>query len=191
MPKISDRRQIFVAVTGAQGVGKSTFCERLRSLIADSFGEPVVLLAGLGEQIRKQGLTVGANANDEAVAAIYAAHMSRERTAPNGIVILDRCAVDASAYIRALTHLPEAHRMMYHETSFLMSRRLSYVVHLAMTGIFEAIRVNHETEDFRKEVAREIPLIIQEYDLLGDELYAADEQSVQIAGEKIVELWQR
>lgn len=182
---------MLVAITGAQGVGKSTFCEKLRSLTADAIGEPVVLLAGLGEQIRKQGITVGTNANDESVAAIYAAHLYRERTAPAGVVILDRCAVDASAYVRALKHLPEAHRTMYFETSWLMSQRLSYVVHLKMTGIFEAIKVDHETEDFRKTVAREIPDIIKEYDLLSDELYAADEESVHTAVKKIIQLWQR
>ncbi|MCA0338868.1 MAG: AAA family ATPase [Proteobacteria bacterium] len=182
---------MFVAVTGAQGVGKSTFCEKLRSLTAESISEPVVLLAGLGEQIRSQGLIVGTNANDEAVAAIYAAHLFRERTAPKGIVILDRCAVDASAYVRALTSLPEAHRKMYNEISWLMSRRLSYVVHLKMTGIFEPIKVHHETEDFRKAVAREIPLIIEEYNLHADELYAADEPSLNVAVKKIVEAFQQ
>lgn len=191
MSKFSDRRQMFVAVTGAQGVGKSTFCEKLHSLTADSIGEPVALLAGLGEQIRQQGIIVGTNANDEAVAAIYAAHMHRERTAPSGIVILDRCAVDAYAYVTALKQLPKAHQAMYHEASWLMSQRLSYVVNLKMTGIFEATKVDHETEDFRKTVARQIPIIIQEYDLFSDELYAAAEKSVHIAVEKIIQLWQR
>ncbi|MCO7727050.1 ATP-binding protein [Brucella intermedia] len=190
MSKDISRKQLFVAVTGAQGVGKSTFCERLRLEVENLIGEPVALLAGLGEQVRSQGIVVGSEATEAGVAAIYAAHMLRERNAPPGIVILDRCAVDAAAYVRGLPSIPWAHRALYHETSWLMSRRLSYVAHLTRTGIFAPTQVVHETEDFRSTIAQSIPGIIQEFGLFSDDLYAADQDAVPVAVSKIIQLWQ-
>lgn len=183
-------RQVLVAVTGAQGVGKSTFCEKLAAATAKAVNAPVTLLDGLGDQMRAQGLTVGSSATEEVVAAIFAAHMSRERQSPPGVVILDRCAVDASAYVNALENLSPSHKAMYQEVTLMMSKRLSYVVHLEMTGIFLPIKVNHETEAFRNAVARSLPGIIESFQLNSDSFYAADVGAVEMAANRVAKIWE-
>ncbi|WP_017958719.1 AAA family ATPase [Rhizobium leguminosarum] len=189
MTEIVAARKLFVGVTGAQGVGKSTFCTRLADELTRISAVQVTLLNGLGEDIRRKGITVGSAARADAVAAIYCAHLARARAASNGIFIFDRCAVDALAYVRVLKNTGQVYARLYEEISWLMATQLDYVIHLQKQGIFEPINVTHETKEFRDEIAVEIPKIISDFNLKAAHVYAAEPGAVSEATYVLAELF--
>ena len=157
------RTRIFIGVTGAQGVGKSTFCMKLRNELVTRTSKDVALMDGLGAQIRALGFRVGSGSDTQSVAAVFAAHMLRERTAPAGFVILDRCAIDALAYVRSLDLNTDVERMMYEEIARCMVGGLTLAVHLQMSATFASGHAAHETLFLRGRIADAILKIIGEF----------------------------
>jgi predicted ATPase len=172
------RAVTFVGVTGAQGVGKSTFCTKLTAVLTGQTTENVALVDGLGAQIRALGYKVGIGADTQSVAAVFGAHMFRERTAPAGLVILDRCAIDALAYVRSLDVNTDIERMMYEEIARRMSERLALVVHLQMSATFADGHAAHESLILRHRIASAVPEIIREFAVPSISIDAADPESV-------------
>jgi thymidylate kinase len=166
----AERARFFVGVTGAQGVGKSTFCNALSRRIEQS-GLTCALLAGLGEAIRKDGYSLGAEAKENAVLAVMTAHLRRQREAPPGIVVLDRCPIDMLAYIRALS-LPSGElQSLGAELVSLFVSAAGAVVYLQMGPLFKNSRATHEPSPFRLSVDQHIQAILRE---MGGDVISVD-----------------
>lgn len=161
---LATRAPIFIAVTGAQGVGKSTFCTRLKALL-DKQGLQPTLLAGLGAALTAQGYVMGNKADERAVAAVVQEHLRREREAPNGIVLLDRCLVDMLAYKRTLDVTPSPLSEVYEEIVRAVAPRLKLVVFLEMGDCFKISDASHEDARFRERIDTEIQAVIGELGL--------------------------
>jgi predicted ATPase len=185
------REATFIGVTGAQGVGKSTFCAKLRSVLAERANANVALADGLGEQIRALGFQVGSGADAQSVAAVFGAHMLRERNAPAGLFILDRCAIDALAYVRSLGVNTAIEKKMYEEIARSMAERLALTVHLEMSATFAQGHAAHETLLLRGRVAEAVPEIIREFDIPTISVDAAALDSVDEVAAAVLRITRR
>lgn len=166
-----------VGVTGAQGVGKSSFCRKLVNALQES-GVNVSLLEGLGDSVRSLGIPVGSDSTSDSIAAIFASHLRREREAACNLNILDRCVVDALAYVRILKKTSPVQERMYEELSKSMARSLDLVIHLQLSTTFESTSANHETTSDRTAIARELPSVIRDLGLASLDIDAADRDAL-------------
>ena len=66
-----------IAVTGAQGVGKSTFCENLLLAIRQSLSCETHLMAGLGTRLADMGVPLGSQSTSSTIPAVFAAHLEK------------------------------------------------------------------------------------------------------------------
>ena len=177
-----------VGITGGQGVGKSTFAAGLRAWLTDAGQTDVTLVGGLGDRLRASGIPFGSAANAHSIAAIYCAHLERELALPVGIVILDRCCVDALCYVRALRVTDKSLDALYGMISRVMARRLALVIHLEMTGIFSTTNACHETPELRSAVAEDIGRVIAELNVEACTLRASHPQALDLAGGRVLAL---
>lgn len=179
-------RRLTIGITGAQGVGKSTFCEKLATALRQHMAAPISILPSIGEGLRRQGISYGSAATAESVLAIYAAHLERGREAPaGGIQLLDRCAVDALCYTRALGLNSAAEVRLLTEVSHAMAAELDFVVHLTMDGIFADSTASHETPELRRSVALEFEKALADLSRPHCSLYAAAPDAVAQAVSEI------
>lgn len=182
------RKSVLIAVTGAQGVGKSTFCRKLsEALTLSSTDIPVYLLDGLGQSVRSRGYDVGSLATAAGVGAVMEAHAARQRSMPIGYVVADRCGVDALAYVRHLGVLSKHEIETYEEQARVLIAPISLALHLITSQTF-AVGAAHETPELRAAVGAEIPLIIADFSLAVLSLDAAAPDSLARALDAIMDL---
>lgn len=177
---------IFIGVTGAQGVGKTSFCSQLLDSLNANGLDEVEYLSGLGEKVRRDHI-VGSESTAESIAAVYAEHLRRQGRAKSPLIILDRCAVDALAHVRVLNVSSPAMRDLYEEVSATMIRQLTLVIHLRCGPMFAKTSASHETPEFRAAIAREIPLIIDQYSRKSISIDASNRDAVRTAYAAIAE----
>ncbi len=169
-------RNLKIGVTGGQGVGKSTFCAKLHKALSARTSTPVSILPSIGEGLKRQGISYGSAASAESVLAIYTAHLERMRASSGiGIEILDRCAVDALCYTRALALNSATEQHLLTELSHLMAAQLDLVIYLRMEGIFTKSAATHETDELRRGVAAQFDQALSDLGRPFHSIYAADE----------------
>jgi predicted ATPase len=177
-----------VGITGGQGVGKTTFGSALLAQLREASGVESTLIAGLGEHLRTLNVPYGKEATARSIAAIYAAHLERELGKPTGIVLLDRCCVDALAYVRALRVTCDAESLLYDRVSRTMAVSLDLVIHLGMDGIFTTSDATHETPALRRAVADHVRNIIDEFGIANLAINAAADDALPRAVSSVLEL---
>lgn len=156
------RSKTLIGVTGAHGVGKTTLSARLAELLKGTKSGHALLLNGLGDAVRARGIEVGSSATDDGIAAIFAAHLNRERCAPSGIILLDRCAIDAIAYARYLTEKGSLRASLYEEIGQYQASHLSGIIHCSLSPFFKDKGKSHETLELREFVAQTVEgLVLQ------------------------------
>lgn len=155
--------RFLIGVTGAQGVGKSTFSKRLTELMTYDSSAPVRLIPStLSAEMARLGFTFGSFASSESVLAIYSYHLKRGRECAPGVSVLDRCVVDALAYVRCLKVTSNIETALLEDVSRLLFESLDFVVHLEMSGIFKISDATHENQQLREDVSRSIIQILSE-----------------------------
>jgi GTPase SAR1 family protein len=179
-------RRYLVAVTGAQGVGKSTFCRGLVKHLREAGRKDVQLLEGLGESVLAMGVPLGSASTPETIFAVWATHLEREYTAGDGLTILDRCVIDALAYTRVLAVSTPLQLRTLEKTAILASQHLALVVHLCLSPFFKARGGSHETTDHREKVASEIQLILDQLQVPRIDLEADDDGALNVATQTIL-----
>lgn len=158
---ISERIPFVVAVTGAQGVGKSTFCQSLTDELKKRGLTNACLLDGLGDRLRKMGVPLGIGSTPETIAAVFSAHLARESTIVTGPAVLDRCVVDALAYARRLSLSGSVFMSLYEGVAALSARRYGLIIELELSSFFrDREAAAHETTDLRRSIASEITLVL-------------------------------
>jgi hypothetical protein len=146
----------------------------------------VVLLEGLGQRVEALGIPVGSASTADSIAAVWTAHLEREEASNGGLVLLDRCIVDALAYTRSLAINTPVEVRLYEALARISAARLDFVVHLTLSEYFTEMSASHETPKLRADVAREIPLILQALGLRHLQLDAASSDSVNLAANAIL-----
>jgi len=175
-----------VAITGAQGVGKSTFCRELASTLRTTLGEDVPLLDDLGATVAAMGVPLGSSSTTQTISAVWTTHLEREDGAPGGLVLLDRCVVDALAYTRVLDLGTELDRRLLEAVGRLASSRLGVVIHLRLSDFFADRGASHETPQHRQAVARQIICILAEWNTPQVEVDAATKGAVEKAAQAVL-----
>lgn len=183
VPLTLNQRPTVVAVTGAQGVGKSTFCRRLRCELSRRGFADIRLIGGLGDRLRTLGVPLGTASTEETIPAVFAAHLEREREITGGQFVLDRCLVDALAYARVLKLNNATFMRLYEGVTALSIRTLNFVVYLELSPSFEPSSSPHETPDLRRRIAEEIPKILEELGCPTLRLDASQQSSVARAAD--------
>lgn len=174
-------RMIFVGVTGAQGVGKSTFCRKLAAELPNRSNCQVALSAGLGDHLRTMGISLGSASDKDTIAAVFAAHLDRERVASGGIVILDRCVADALTYTRCLDLNSVMERHLYESIATMSAARLALIVHLSLSPFFAVTHATHETTDLRQRIAEGLPSVLRDLGRPTLDLNAAAPDAIECA----------
>ena len=182
---LGQQKPLLIGVTGAQGVGKSTFCKNLLVSLRAST-ESVELLEGLGARVAAMGFPLGSASTPASILAVFAAHLERESTASKGLVLLDRCVVDALAYTRALGISSEVERRVLEQVCVLSAERLSLVVHLELSSFFQTTSAAHESAELRDRVSTHIPLILTELRVRSVDVDAARPGSVDLVSKLIL-----
>ena len=102
------------------------------------------------------GLPLGEAASLETILAFAREHLLRERTAPQtGILILDRCLLDLSAYA-AVLGFSQTVLGLLDELMLVSLRQMSAVFYVPIAGENMETRTIHEDTPFRHRVAVEI-----------------------------------
>lgn len=171
----------FLAVTGAQGVGKSTFCQKLVKRLRQAGQVNVQLLDGLGESVKAMGVPLGSASTPETIFAVWTTHLEREHSAEVGLTILDRCVIDALAYTRVLAVSTPLQLRTLEKTAVLASRDIELVIHLCLSPFFEGRGGAHETAHHRRNVASEILLILDQLQVPWIDLEADDDEALDVA----------
>ncbi len=184
-----ERGCFFVAITGAQGVGKSTFCRNLQDRLRRTRQGEVHLLDGLGQRIRALGIPVGSASTRDSIAAVWTAHLEREATASDGLVLLDRCVIDALAYTHSLAVNSPVETWLYEAIARINSKQLRIVIHLTLSEYFTEKLAAHETPKLRADVARAIPLILHTLGVRHLHLDAASSNAIDGAADAIHEIF--
>jgi len=179
---------LIVAVTGAHGVGKSTFCRELVHRLHKAGYSQARLLDGLGDRVRAMGIPLGSTSTPDTIFAIWASHLEREAAITDELVILDRCMVDALAYTRALNLTSGLAERVLEQTAQLAAGRLRLVIHLELSPFFEGKGAAHETAELRERVASEIPIVLAQLGSPSFDLDASAPGSLDRAVETIVRM---
>lgn len=176
----------FIAVTGAQGVGKSTFCNALVTRLRQAGRQDVRLFNGLGDNLKALGVPLGSKSTPQTIFAVWATHLEREASVAGGLAVLDRCIVDALAYTRVLNLSSELERRVLEQAAVLAAQRLGFVVHLEFSSFFADTGGSHETAEDRRRVADEIRVVLSQLDLPRINLHAEDPTSLTAALDAIL-----
>lgn len=154
------RNTFLIGVTGAQGVGKSTFCRNLVAALRSADLGRAELLDGIRASIQAMGVPFGSASTAETIFAVWTAHLERESSASDALVVLDRCCIDALAYTRVLNVSSDLELRLFNQVALLASDRLDLVIHLRLSPFFEDKGAAHETAELRAAVAREIAIVL-------------------------------
>jgi predicted ATPase len=154
--RVLDGRGFFVAVTGAQGVGKSTFCNNLLAELRRAGESRFLLLDDLRGRVAATGVPLGSGSTAATIHAVWVAHLEREESANSNLVLLDRCSIDALAYTRVLAVSSDVELRLFEQIAHRMFRRIDLVIHLELSEFFRSKGKPHETAEHRIAVAEEV-----------------------------------
>ncbi|GAB6970549.1 hypothetical protein JCM16408A_12970 [Methylobacterium phyllosphaerae] len=148
---------------------------------------PIYLIDGLGEKLKNKNIPFGSAATPDSIAAAYSIHIQRELDAPSGIIVLDRCIIDAIAYVRSLRVTSSQQTELFEVITRCRAADLDLLVHLQMTHPFAQSAADHESAELREEVGAQILKAIDELKLNHISINAADESAVDRVSRVIVE----
>lgn len=157
---MTENHRFVAAVTGAQGVGKSTFCANfLAALDAAGLGG-FRLVDDLRSRLELTGVPFGSGSTPETIHAVWVVHLERQADAGDERILLDRCVVDALAYTRVLAVSSDLERRLFEQIGRLALPGLDLIIHLRLSDFFADKGKPHETPEHRRLVAEEIALIL-------------------------------
>ncbi|RYG99136.1 MAG: hypothetical protein EON58_04985 [Alphaproteobacteria bacterium] len=150
-----------LAVTGAQGVGKSTLCEALSKELAAA-GYAVERTTQLGPLLHADGVKLGSQSNSATIPAVFNAHVERELTyaCSESLILYDRCAADALAYTRTLNVSSTDTKVICEGLTKSLLNRINLIVSLQLSAAFAAKGGGHETPALREAISTEIESIV-------------------------------
>ena len=174
-----------IAVTGGQGVGKTTFCEWLRDSLGRRLGREIPVMSNLKGYMRSLNIDFGSASTSMTIPAVFAAHLERDLDTLSKVAILDRCVIDALAYTRILNISSPPERALFEALSRVAAQRLEYVIHLRLAPFFSETGKEHETTELRRAVAEEIPRVAHD---LGIKMLTLDASSPHAIEEACTDL---
>jgi len=172
--------RLIIAVTGAQGTGKSTFARALHRLVRDELCQDVELLTDIGAVVELQRQGASWTARDR-VLAFAAEHMRRERVATAPIVILDRCLLDALAYASVLGCLQTDEHKALLRAAAVSLRRVALAFRLRVTADYPITGAADESPALRRRIDDAIEVLATSLGVTLREVAGAASDSVRAA----------
>jgi predicted ATPase len=172
-PEVLGKARLIIALTGAQGVGKSTLVSALEKRLGQSSRVPCTVHKGLGQEVAATGVPIGEHANANTILAFARLHVRRERRIVGGIHILDRCLVDLLAYVRCVCNDQTVLIGLIEELTHFSLSRVDLVVHVPLISSLSESTSPHESTQFRRQIDK----------LIGDTLRGLSVKHVVVDGE--------
>jgi predicted ATPase len=179
--------KVVIAITGAQGVGKSTLIDALQNEIS-RFG-PCTSHKNLGASAALNGVPVGENANWLTILEFARLHIKREREIAEGIHILDRCFVDLLAYARQRCGTQAILLNMIEELTRSSLANYHLVVRIPIIPCLSQSRSANESTEFRFQIETSICKVLN--DLTVDRVDLITTTPMKRVGEIIAALQKR
>lgn len=151
-----------VAVTGAQGVGKTTLARDLFTICSAHTEVSCEILQGIGQRVKAAGYPLGTSATSETVCAFAAEHLRRERDVLADLVVQDRCLLDLLAYVRILGLLNGPALRMLQEVTLTSLKAIDLILFVPMCEAIRNAGTVVEPPEFRAQIDTAIPMIAQE-----------------------------
>lgn len=141
-----------IALTGAQGTGKSTLARVLLGRFRESGVDDVDALVGVGATVGATGHAVGSTATAATVRLFAAEHLAREHAAAAQVQLFDRCMLDALAYARVLDVLPRDELAELHRTTAASMAACAMVVWMRVSADYPVVTERDESPEFRRAI---------------------------------------
>jgi predicted ATPase len=152
-----------IAMTGAQGTGKSTLARAVCTALRDAGVADVRQSAGLGAHLAQTGFRTGARASAETVRHFAQAHIAREASTLGAVQVFDRCLLDTLAYARVLGCLPHAEFSALSRATAASSARFSELIWLRVTHDYPELNESDESPAFRRAIDTAIGALAREH----------------------------
>jgi len=167
-----------VAVTGAQGVGKTTLARDLFAICRAHSGVSCDILQGIGQRVKEAGYSLGSAATASTVYAFAAEHLRRERTCRAELLIQDRCLIDLLAYVRVLGLLEEPALRLLQEATLTSLIAIDLILFVPLCDALRDTGTTVETPEFRARIDAAIPAVARE---LGVQVVAIEGEQAERA----------
>lgn len=141
-----------IALTGAQGTGKSTLARALVEGLAAAGVADVHGYLGLGTTVSEAGHRVGGQADAEAVRHFFQAHLTREAEAQGSVQVFDRCLLDALAYAQVLGCFGREEFDSLCEAVKESSAGLARLLWLRITSDYPVLTPQDESPELRRAI---------------------------------------
>ena len=152
--------RLVIAITGAQGVGKTTLAAALKTEL-DSHGiKPCWAHHNLGVTAASKGVPLGDNANSNSILEFSRLHIKRERQITGGVHILDRCFIDVLAYGRQMCVDQHILLGLVEELARASLARIDLVVRVPIIPCLAESKSKNESSEFRFKIENSITTIL-------------------------------
>lgn len=152
-----------IALTGAQGTGKSTLARALVARFKAAGRFDVDGYFGLGVAIADAGHRTGALADAAALRHFAEAHMAREAGAVAPVQVFDRCLLDALAYARVLGCLDAAELATLTQAAQASCGRIAQLLWLRITSDYPVLNERDESLELRRAIDAAIGQLARAY----------------------------
>lgn len=152
---------VTVAITGAQGVGKSTLVNSLAGKMR-ARGCACNVHDRIGTIAMTEGVPLGEATDVSTICQFASLHVGRESAIHSGVHILDRCFVDLLAYARVRCS-DDMHLVALIEALARQSiQRLDHVVYVPMIESLSLRSSAYESAAFRHMIDQAIGAVLKE-----------------------------
>lgn len=152
--------RLVIAITGAQGVGKSTLASGLEREFSRLTIGPCTAHQNLGQTASSKGVPLRQHANHLTIMEFARLHSRRERQLFSGIHLLDRCFVDVLAYARTVCAEQTILIQLIEELTRASLAGVSLVVRVPMIPCLAESRSANESTQFRTQIDQVIQRIL-------------------------------
>lgn len=171
-----------IALTGAQGTGKSTVAREVCAAFRAAGRADVQACAGLGDYLAEAGFKLGVQAGADTVRMFARAHIEREASTPGALQVYDRCLLDTLAYAQVLGCLPGDEFEALCEATVASSARFAQLVWLRVTHDYPVAGDRDESPGFRRAVDAAVGSLARKHRIALIEHALPPDTAAQLAG---------
>ena len=154
-----------LALTGAQGTGKSTLARAIADRLRLSSIGDIGLHSGLGDRVSDWGHAVGAHATADTVLMFARLHQVRVAAASERVQIFDRSLLDTLAYADVLNCLSRTDMDALSAATRAACAQIDRQIWLRVTVDYPVESARDESSEFRRAVDEAIGRFARAYSL--------------------------